>query len=203
VTLTDRISKVFILTVFVLSAILFLMTLQDANLHMAIERALTLLIVTCPCALAIATPLAFTQSLTKAAERGVIIKNDEVIERLTKVDEIYFDKTGTLTYGKVSVSNVEIKKDSRFKLEDVLYTLERNSKHPVGRALSDFAFKKNAQVLSLEGFVEIPGIGVKGNIQNENFEINRAGLFENGRYKRQSLITKKQSIYRLFKLINC
>ncbi|MBY0515721.1 MAG: cadmium-translocating P-type ATPase [Bacteriovoracaceae bacterium] len=180
VMLTDRISKAFILTVFALAAILFFMTLQDSNFHHALERALTLLIVTCPCALALATPLAFTHSLSRAAEQGVIIKNDEVIERLTNVDEIYFDKTGTLTYGKVSVSNVEIKKTSQIKIEDVIYSLERNSKHPVGKALSEYALRNHAQFLIVEDFVEVPGLGVKGSIENKKYEINRSGLFENG-----------------------
>lgn len=92
VNLTNKVSKYFTLVVFLLSAILFVKLYQSHDLKHALEGAITLLIVTCPCALALAVPLTFTRALSKASEQGIIIKSDEVIEKMAKIKNVFIDK---------------------------------------------------------------------------------------------------------------
>lgn len=181
IKLTNRISKYFTFSVITLSVILFFFLLQNHSLKMALEGAMTLMIVTCPCALALAVPLTFTRSLSKASQAGIIIKSDEIIERLAKVRNIYLDKTGTITFGKMKVTKFEQTAPSAYQLHDVVYALEKKSRHPVGSALFDYVRAQHQFDLSVLEFKEILGIGVSGKIGSFHYEINKTGIFENSR----------------------
>lgn len=176
----SKVSKYFTLAVFFLSAFLFFFLLHKGDSTFALEQAITLLIVTCPCALALAIPLTFTRALSKASEQGIIIKSDEVIEKLAKVETIFLDKTGTLTHGKLKISSFIIHHDPVFPAEDLIYTLEHYSKHPVALALLDYVKNKNPNLLFMNDYKEVIGVGVSGIIESHIYEINRAGIFENG-----------------------
>lgn len=180
VNLSSKVSKYFTLAVFLLSAILFYILIQKGDTKYALEHAITLLIVTCPCALALAIPLTFTRALSKASEQGIIIKSDEVIEKLSKIETIFLDKTGTITHGKLKISNFTILHDPALPAEDIIYSLEQYSKHPVAIALLDFVKLGKVNSLQVEDFKEVIGLGVSGNIEGRYYEINRAGVFENG-----------------------
>jgi copper/silver-translocating P-type ATPase len=181
VDLTSIVSKYFTLAVFILSGILFLYLNQSGNTKHALEQAMTLLIVTCPCALALAIPLTFTRSLSKASEHGIIIKSDEVIEKLAKIKHIYLDKTGTITHGKLQIENFTLLEKSFLSVEEIIQSLEIHSRHPVAQALIDFIKGKNVKAHEVEEFQEILGKGVSGKINNRFYEINKEGIFENGR----------------------
>ena len=145
VDVTDRIAKYFILSVFMLSVILFAYVYQNQSFKFALEHALTLLIVTCPCALALSVPLTFTRAMNKASDNGIIIKNEAVIEKLSEIQNIFIDKTGTLTYGKYQIQNLQqIKKLQKdHTLYDVLYSLEKFSHHPMAKALIQYISRHN------------------------------------------------------------
>ncbi len=178
VDLTSRVSKYFTLAVFILSASLFVYVYQTGDARHALEQAITLLIVTCPCALALATPLTFTRSLSKAAEQGIIIKSDEVIEKLAKIKNIFLDKTGTITHGKLKIINFNIHKKSAFSIEDIISNLENRSRHPVALALMEFIKGKGVQSFLVEDRQELLGQGVSGTIGDHFYEINKSGIFE-------------------------
>lgn len=180
VNLTNIVSKYFTLVVFILSAILFFYLWQHHDLKHALEGAITLLIVTCPCALALAVPLTFTRSLSKAAQLGIIIKNDEVVEKLSKVRNVFLDKTGTITYGKIKVTEMSVIKDPAIRLENIIYNLEHRSHHPVARALIEYVKSDIPRVLPVQNFIESLGKGVSGTINDRFYEINRNGIFEDG-----------------------
>jgi Cu2+-exporting ATPase/Cu+-exporting ATPase len=173
-------SKYFTLGVILLALILFISLLQYESFKVALEHTMTLLIVTCPCALALAVPLTFTRTLSKASGKGIIIKNDEVIEKLNKVKNIFLDKTGTLTYGKLKVEKFQVLKLSVISLESVIQSLETYSKHPVAKALIDYVASQNPKNYEVKDFKEILGVGVSGLIQENFYEIKRDGIFENG-----------------------
>jgi len=177
--LITLVSKYFTLAVFILSAVLFIFLYQKGDFHHAFEQAMTLLIVTCPCALALAIPLTFTRSLSKASEHGMIIKSDEVLEKLSRVQNIFLDKTGTLTYGKLQVEHFVLHKDPLFSIYDIIYSLEQRSGHPVARALLDYVNSFYPKDLVVEDFKEILGHGVFGRLNGVEYEINRQGLFQN------------------------
>ena len=181
IKLTNKISKYFTFTVMALSVVLFFYLFQTHSLKEALEGAITLMIVTCPCALALAVPLTFTRSLSMASKVGIIIKSDEVIERLAKVRHIFIDKTGTITFGKVKVSKLEQTGPSLNNLYSVIYGLEKKTRHPVGMALYDYAKKHNPEELQVLNFMEILGRGVSGTIGNIQYEINHEGVFESNK----------------------
>lgn len=178
VDLTSKVSKYFILTVFALSAVLFLYLFLQGDTKHALEQSITLLIVTCPCALALATPLTFTRALSKASEQGVIIKSDEVIEKLAGIKNVFLDKTGTITYGKLQVEEFNILKEPAIAVEDLIRNLEADSRHPVAQALVNFVKGSNCRVYHVRDRLERLGVGVSGFIEDRFYEINRDGIFE-------------------------
>lgn len=179
VSITNEIAKYFIGIIFILSVLLFIYKLHTHNIKEAFELSLTLLIVTCPCALAIATPLAFTRTLAKSAAKGIVIKDDAVIEKLSQAENVFIDKTGTLTQNYHSVSNFKINKPAQVDLYDVIYNLEKNSRHPIGRILKEYAQTKSKTEYPISNFKETLGLGVSGIIKNNFYEIKNYGLYEN------------------------
>lgn len=178
VNLTNNVSKYFTLVVFLLSATLFTYLFQKHDLRHALEGAITLLIVTCPCALALAVPLTFTRALSRASEQGIIIKSDEVIEKLAKVKNVFIDKTGTITHGKLKIVNFKLVKNPNLSIEDIIYNLEIRTRHPVANALIESIKGTSYRTLALEDFKETLGKGVSGRIENHFYEINKNGIFE-------------------------
>jgi Cu2+-exporting ATPase/Cu+-exporting ATPase len=168
------------MTTFALSIILGVWLFSQGKTDLAIERALTLLIVTCPCALALATPLTLTLTLSKASKKGLIIKNDLVIEKLNSVKNIFLDKTGTITFGNLKVINFNTLHSTQVPLGTVITSLEQRSKHPVAKALKEFA-QQNYNVESIEVLElnEILGSGVEGYINGVFYQINGNQIFEN------------------------
>jgi Cu2+-exporting ATPase/Cu+-exporting ATPase len=137
------------------------------------------LIVTCPCALALATPLTLTRTLSRASKKGIIIKNDEVIEKLSKIDSVYLDKTGTVTYGLLKVNSFKSHFEPHLNLMDVIVSLEKLSLHPVAIALKEYAQKNGAKnIYDVEKGQEILGIGVCGFIDNHLYEIKAGKIYE-------------------------
>lgn len=185
VELTDQISKYFIFAVFLLATTLFCYRWWQGNdLSYAIEQALILLIVTCPCALALAVPLSFTRALNQAAQHGLMIKSDAVLQKLNDIRTIFIDKTGTLTYGKLRVLKYElINSPLQFPLWDIVSSLEFFSRHPVGVALAKHASQQGGQQKLVQNFLERPGRGVEGTIDGHHYQIDRTGLWEEGELK--------------------
>lgn len=181
VGLIGQISKYFTLVVFALAAILFVYRIQDHSLKHALELSITLLIVTCPCALALAIPLTLTKSLSRASQFGIVIKNDEVLERISQARRVFLDKTGTLTYGKLSVAKFHSVSEGAIPVYDVIHNLEKRSIHPAGMALKKYVKEKNPRDLEVFDLKEIPGRGVEGYINKNFYEINKLGVFENGK----------------------
>lgn len=127
-----------------------------------IVRAVTILVVFCPCALVLATPTAIMAAIGQATKHGVIIKSSEALEKMGKVDTIAFDKTGTLTYGKLEVSDV-ITLHSNISEQELLTltaSAEAKSEHPLGRAIVAFAQKSNVEITDSTAFRMTSGKGI-------------------------------------------
>ena len=140
----------------------------------ALERAVALLVVTCPCALGLATPLAMTASLAKAARRGILVRGGDVLERLAKPGTIVLDKTGTLTHGRTEVVEVDfgaepMDQEGRDALR-LAAALERSSIHPIGRAIA--ALDEVASRTS--GVEECLGQGISGVVEGREVVVGRA-----------------------------
>lgn len=181
VELTQRISSYFLWTVCALAVLLFGATAATGSIAQALEAAITLLIVTCPCALALATPLTFTRALNLAARHGMVVKNDAVLERVSKVKKVFFDKTGTLTHGQLAITDMRELAAPMLPLADVVLSLEAQGKHPMARALSDWARAQGATVRTVTDWEEVPGVGVRGGIAGLQYRISRYEVWENDR----------------------
>ena len=148
-----------------------------------IVRAVTILVVFCPCALALATPTSIMAAIGQATKHGVIIKSGEALENMGKADVIAFDKTGTLTYGNLSVSDIvplnpELSKEELLQLTA---SAESRSEHPLGKAVVAYAKNKGIATEDVESFNMIPGKGISAELNNRTYLFgNSAFLSENG-----------------------
>lgn len=179
IDITNLISKYFVAAVFILSLCLFIWTYSAGHTKNALEQALTLLIVTCPCALAIATPLTFIRTLSKSAQRGIIIKDDSIIEKLSKVENVFIDKTGTLTQNNLKISAFYKMRESIIPYCDIIYNLEKHSHHPLATSLKNFIKDFPTQSRQVTDLKEIPGVGVSGFIEDNFYEIKNHNIYEN------------------------
>ena len=144
-----------------------LMFLQLGN-EVALERAVTILVVFCPCALALATPTSITAAIGQATQNGVIIKSGEALEKMGTVQAILFDKTGTLTYGKPTVSDVC--RFGSYTRADVLgwcASVEQKSEHPLGRAVLQAAQREQVPLHEVADFTMEAGKGISARIHGQ------------------------------------
>lgn len=148
-----------------------------------IVRAVTVLVVFCPCALVLATPTAIMAAIGQAAKHGVIIKSGEALEKMGKADTIAFDKTGTLTYGRPEVCDVIpfAKELDENALLSLAAGAEARSEHPLGKAIVAYAKKKNVPIPASDAFKMTAGKGVCAEIDGKKlFCGNEVYLSENG-----------------------
>lgn len=159
--IADKWASILVPVALLVAIITFVLT-KDIN------RAVTVLVVFCPCALVLATPTAIMAAIGQATKHGVIIKSGEALEKMGKVDIITFDKTGTITLGKLEVSDVictsEISKDELIK---ITASIESKSEHPLGKAIVEFAKNSNLKLFETSDFKMQSGKGVVAKI---NFE---------------------------------
>lgn len=136
-----------------------------------IVRAVTILVVFCPCALVLANPTAIMAAIGQATKHGIIIKSGDALEKMAKVDTIAFDKTGTLTYGKLEISDI-ISIDNAID-EEMLLALaasaEQKSEHPLGKAIVNHAIIQNTTLYECNDFKMLTGKGISANINNHNY----------------------------------
>ncbi|MBO5093149.1 MAG: cation-translocating P-type ATPase [Lachnospiraceae bacterium] len=148
-----------------------------------IVRAVTVLVVFCPCALALATPTAVMAAIGQATKHGVIIKSGEALEKMGKVDTIAFDKTGTLTFGRLEVSDISSfdKYVSEAELLSIAASVEAKSEHPLGKAIVSSAREKDAPIAESSDFKMFVGKGIYAVVYGREFYCgNEKFLSENG-----------------------
>ena len=188
--LVDRIAAIFvpvIMGIALLSFILWLVLDPSDGLTHGILAMVTVLVIACPCALGLATPTAIMVGIGRAAEQGILIKDAESIEIARKVDTVVLDKTGTLTEGRPEVVKIvwaedlagESCADRKKGLEEILYSLERLSEHPLAEAVTRYL--GCGQEVRIDGFESITGAGVRGVSGAETyFAGNRKFMEDNG-----------------------
>lgn len=167
---TDRIARIFVPVVMAVAAATFIIWYYsgiDNSLAFAFTNLLAVLIVACPCALGLATPMSVMVAIGKGAKSGILIKNAEALETLRKVSTLIVDKTGTLTVGRPTVAHVSTTDSHRFKEDDILQiaaSINRHSSHPLAQAMVDCAQRRGLQFLDVTNFEDIAGKGVAANI---------------------------------------
>lgn len=179
--LVDKISKYFVPIVVVISALTFLIWWQfgpEPKLVYAFVNAIAVLIIACPCALGLATPMSVMVGVGKGAKLGVLIKNAEAIEKMDKIDVLITDKTGTLTEGKPSVEKIVLSERNESDILGKIASLNKQSEHPLAKAVVDFAETKMIHFEKVENFESVTGKGVKGVIKNEVILLGNKKLLE-------------------------
>jgi len=142
-------------------------------------KSLLLLLISCPCALALSTPISIVSGITSGARNGVLFKGGVYVEKLAKIDTIAFDKTGTLTEGKPVVTDViPFNNFAKKEVLSIASSLECRSDHPLGKAIIEEA-EKEGTYGECTDFTSIPGQGIKGKIGNEEYLVGRTSLFDN------------------------
>lgn len=140
-------------------------------------RAVTVLVVVCPCALVLATPTAVVAAIGNAARRGILVKSGAVIEQIGKVNVVAFDKTGTLTLGRPAVQQVICLNGlNRDELLGLAATAERYSEHPIGRSIWRAAQEKNLSLSEPLDFRALPGFGVTAQVKQQTVAVGSRGL---------------------------
>jgi len=183
--LADKAAGWFVPAVIAIAAVTFIAWASfgpEPRFAHAIVNAVAVLIIACPCALGLATPMAIMVGTGRGAQAGVLIKNAEALETLEKVDTIVFDKTGTLTEGKPKVVSIStagnppaISKDELLRLAA---SLERASEHPLAAAI---VLKANEEKLSLSepvNFESVPGQGVRGTVEGKSVAVGNIALMK-------------------------
>lgn len=176
--LADRISSVFVPVVLVIAFVTFGLWLLIGTQYLGFSQALSfglvsfvgILVIACPCALGLATPIGIIVGVGKGAKEGILIKDAETLQKLHEVDTLVFDKTGTITRGKpefVSMKNYSEESDET--IVSLLATLEKKSEHPISRAILTYAEEKKISDATLETFEAIKGKGVRGTIDGKEF----------------------------------
>ena len=163
--LADKVSGVFVPIVITLSIVVFFMWFAlGESVDFALSMAISVLVISCPCALGLATPVAVMAGISKAAEMGLLIKNGEVLERASAVNIACFDKTGTLTQGKAEVAEVYPVDIDEEELVQKAASIEMVTEHPLARAVREYAAKRDIAPLRAENVQAVFGRGVKGEI---------------------------------------
>jgi Cu+-exporting ATPase len=171
--LADKVSAYFVPAVVGAAALTFLLWAflgPEPHLAHALVNAVAVLIIACPCALGLATPMSIMVAVGRGAHAGVLVRNAEVLETLAKVDTLVVDKTGTLTEGKPQVGNVESFDPSGLSSDELLSlaaSLESSSEHPLARAIVRAAKEKKLATAPVKEFTATPGGGVEGRIQGK------------------------------------
>ncbi|MCC7117452.1 MAG: cation-translocating P-type ATPase [Anaerolineales bacterium] len=155
-----------------LAAIAFLSWNQVGGSEKGLIVALSVLLIACPCALGLATPLTLWLALERAAEAGVILRSVAALERLAKVKQIFFDKTGTLTQLPMKVQEVSVHDaldEAQFLTR--VASIENESEHPLARAIVEYAKAKQVELMKPETFKAVPAFGVVGSLPNLNSQV--------------------------------
>jgi Cu+-exporting ATPase len=181
--LADRVSAIFVPAVVLVALLSFLgwLLLPGApapRLGHALVAAVSVLIIACPCALGLATPMSIMVAAGRGATAGILIKNAEALERLEKVDTLVVDKTGTLTEGKprlISVKAVGVKEGEVLRLAA---TVERGSEHPLAAAVVSAAQERGIALLSTQEWESVVGKGVVGAVDGQRVAVGSRALLE-------------------------
>jgi len=181
--LADKVAAIFVPTVLAVSLVTFAIWMwvgPEPRLAHAIVNAVAVLIIACPCALGLATPMAIMVGVGRGAQIGVLVKNAEAIELLETVTTLVVDKTGTLTEGKPKL--VDVLPSDGFDAKDFLQltaSLEQHSEHPLAAAIVQGAKEKNLKLEEVKDFRSVTGGGVAGSVQGRSVMVGKPDFLRN------------------------
>ena len=164
--LADKVSGIFVPVVIGIAVITFIIwTLLDKELGFSLTRAISVLVISCPCALGLATPVSIMVGSGVGAKNGILFKNATSLEEAGKIKVVALDKTGTITEGKPEVKSIVFEADAdEDELLTLAYSLEKQSEHPLSHAIIEYCAKKDTPTLPISSFRAVAGNGLEGEI---------------------------------------
>lgn len=182
--ISDKVCAIFVPSIISVSLITFILyIIFGYSLNVSLSHFVTVLVVACPCALGLATPLAIVISEGLCAKNGILVKTSEILENAHKIDTIVFDKTGTLTHGNIKINKIyNYSTYSNKQLLTIVSSLENKSTHPISTA-----FKDTKRLFTVEKFKNLEGLGITGLINNKNYYIGNEKILENLKIKNSHL----------------
>ena len=195
--LADTVSGYFVPVVVVISLITFVIWAiwgpEPAYVY-ALVNAIAVLIIACPCALGLATPMSVMVGVGKGAQNGVLIKNAEALEKMDEVDTLIIDKTGTITEGKPTVEKIGVfgdRPDSyRDEITQLIASLNSSSEHPLAEATVKYAKEQKIELLKTENFSAVTGKGVEGSLEGKKLALGNAKMME---YAKASITSEMET----------
>lgn len=180
--LADKVAGIFVPSVIGIAVVTFIVwIILGAGADKALNNAVSVLVVSCPCALGLATPAALMAGTGKAAEYGILIKSGEALQKTESINAVVLDKTGTITYGKPEISGIETAEGA-----DVNYflsmcaSLEKMSSHVLGKPVIELAEKKGVEFKPVENFEAVKGLGIKGEIDGKKLLLGNLRFVSEG-----------------------
>jgi Cu+-exporting ATPase len=177
--LADRVAGWFVPSVVLVAAATFLVWVSvgpEPRLSHALVNAVAVLIIACPCALGLATPMSIMVATGRGARAGVLFKKAEALQVLERIDTLVFDKTGTLTEGKPSLTDILALDGNHDLMLELAASLERSSEHPLGRAIVSGAEDRGLQLHAAVDFESLPGQGIRGVVNGRKIAVGNAQL---------------------------
>ncbi len=180
--LVDKVASVFVPVVVSIALLTFGLWWwlgPEPRLSYALVAAMTVLVIACPCALGLATPISIIAGVGKAAQSGILIRNGDALQQAAKLDTIVLDKTGTITQGKPSVNAIHVAdgQDAEHLLS-LAAGLERGSEHPLGAAIRAAAQDNGLKALRVKGFTSLAGHGVQASFDGQEYRVGNARLMQ-------------------------
>ena len=182
--LADTVSGYFVPVVVIIAVITFIVWAiwgPEPAYVFALVNAIAVLIIACPCALGLATPMSVMVGVGKGAQNGVLIKNAEALEKMDKVDTLIVDKTGTITEGKPTVEKIGSFDESLFRESEILHlitSLNSSSEHPLAEATVKYGKEQKTEISKTENFSAVTGKGVEGTVDGKKLDLGNAKMME-------------------------
>lgn len=205
--IVDQVSRFFVPAVVLVSVLTFAVWSlwgAEPKLAHALVNSVAVLIIACPCALGLATPMSIMVGVGRGAEHGVLIKNAEALEILQRADTLVVDKTGTLTEGKPRLATVE--STEGFTADDVLRlagSLEQGSEHPLAEAVVAGARERGVQISPTQTFQSITGKGVTGIVEGKQIALGNAALMTDQAVKLDAISTRMDDLRGMGQTVMC
>lgn len=175
----DKVVKYFVPTVIIIALLTFIYwMLVGKGLNFAITSAIAVLVISCPCALGLATPVAIMVSTGVGATNGILIKSASVLENENNIDVVVFDKTGTLTQGKVQVSDIYSNSLSNEEVIKIIASLEKGSSHILADAFIQKAAELKIELVDADKFESLSGLGIKGSVLSQEYLVGNLRMIK-------------------------
>lgn len=192
--LGDKVSAIFVPVVVGISVLTFVLAYFafDVPLQKALMNSIAVLVISCPCAMGLATPTAVMAGIGRAAKNGIFIKGGKVLEEFAYIKTIVFDKTGTITNGRFEVKDIEVLNGvNRQEVVDVIVELEKHSSHPIAKSIVA-VLSKEAKIIAVTDVIEEKGLGMSGKIGDDFYQLGSEKILGEGRGEGKLFLLKNK-----------